>query len=51
MPRHTLQPLPRAFAGHRDPGARRHGLLSDDGLWERLDRCQVLGNSYEGHTG
>ncbi|WVQ84875.1 hypothetical protein IAT38_007038 [Cryptococcus sp. DSM 104549] len=45
MPRHSLQPLSRAFQPHRD-GLRRH----DEGMWGNLDRVQVLGEE-DGHTG
>ncbi|WWD19486.1 hypothetical protein CI109_103946 [Kwoniella shandongensis] len=44
--RHSLHPLPRAFAPHRSEGSRR----SDEGMWEKLDRVQVLGGD-DGHVG
>ncbi|WVR07807.1 hypothetical protein IAU60_004850 [Kwoniella sp. DSM 27419] len=50
MPRHTLHPLSRAFkpfgGGHGRDGARR----SDEGMWDKLDRVQVLGEE-DGHRG
>ncbi|ORX40723.1 WD40-repeat-containing domain protein [Kockovaella imperatae] len=50
MPRHLLQPLPRAVSGHRDNFQRIH-QYQDGSIWDRLDRCQVLGNSHTGHRG
>ncbi|KAK4689335.1 hypothetical protein P7C73_g754, partial [Tremellales sp. Uapishka_1] len=50
MRRRTLQPLSGALTGHRDLAAKRHGH-GDEGVWARLDRVQVLGDQYEGHTG
>ncbi|KAK8853074.1 hypothetical protein IAR55_003775 [Kwoniella newhampshirensis] len=47
MRRHNLHPLPRAFAPHRE-GLRR----SDEGMWDKLDRVQVLGDGDDGgHSG
>lgn len=50
MPRHVLQPLPRAFAAHNDPAARRQALNGDED-WKRMDRVQVLGGTDYGHDG
>ncbi len=51
MPRHTLRAIPRL--GLAGAGSRTANNLSDDGVWDKLDRVQVLGDRgrHEGHTG
>ncbi|WWC64409.1 uncharacterized protein I303_107019 [Kwoniella dejecticola CBS 10117] len=46
MPRHILQPLPKAFQPSLSHRHHRH----DEGMWENLDRVQVLGER-DGHRG
>ncbi|WRT70369.1 uncharacterized protein IL334_007367 [Kwoniella shivajii] len=45
MPRHTLQPLHKAF---KPSSGRYH--RNDENMWETLDRVQVLGEN-DGHRG
>nr|XP_019044312.1 hypothetical protein I302_07596 [Kwoniella bestiolae CBS 10118]OCF23242.1 hypothetical protein I302_07596 [Kwoniella bestiolae CBS 10118] len=46
MPRHILQPLPKAFK----PSSSSRHLRHDENMWESLDRVQVLGER-DGHMG
>ncbi|WWC94713.1 hypothetical protein V866_001561 [Kwoniella sp. B9012] len=48
MPRHILQPLPKAFKP--TPSSSSRHQRHDENMWETLDRVQVLGET-DGHRG